>query len=85
MNNKEARKIQFGGYTGRSFKEIRHKIKNVEDESFKTPPRKWDKNICKKTKKPHNFVLVDDSRILTFRFKNYECSDCGKKKWESIK
>lgn len=82
MKNKDLRKIQFGGWGKRSYKEIRNKVNNFdmdEDEvgSFKSRKKKSNKNLCAKTKRQHNFGIVNYEFMPGKFYKRVICEACG--------
>ena len=75
------KKIQFAGWSGSSYKQVRNKVNRFLDEdqkniNYKRRPSKKFK--CKKNKGNHTFVKLEKpyNYIYTRR-----CSACGKLSW----
>lgn len=82
MNNKEIKKIQFGGWNKKPFKEIRKKIEIMSmEEELPDINRisKKKKKVCKFTKGEHQFIKTKELNFGTqFHWCWYECELCGK-------
>lgn len=88
MKNKDIRKIQFGGWSKRPFREIRNKVSVMEKDEFMSeledrpePYRTHKrKKTCKYNKGEHVFQKHEpdfESRVYCKEI----CINCGKQRW----
>lgn len=80
------RKIQFGGWSKRGWKDIRTQVKKelVEEKERPTKKRR-NKKFCKSLKGPHNMVEIRRTERDWFGKEFWissECSACGRKEFK---
>lgn len=76
------RKIQFGGWSKRSYSDVRTRLKNIVEEEERPVKKRRNKKFCKPLKGPHDMVEIRRTERDWFG-KEYwissECSACGRK------
>ncbi len=85
MKHKEEKKIQFGGWSKRPYKEVRKKLLGLEFKEEKPVGSLKRKKKCKFSKIGHKFRLAKESKIWKCIYKQYVCDLCGKHEFKIVK
>lgn len=84
MKNKEVKKIQFGGWSKRPYREIRKKIELMSMVEEERPRRRKKKKVCKFNKGVHVFIKHEHD-FLRRIYCRFICKNCGKQEWRERK
>ena len=83
------RKIQFGGWSKRGWKEIRNQVnRELVEERVRPVKKRRNKKFCKPLKGPHNMVEISRNEYAWFGksvWIRLECSACGRKDFKTEK
>lgn len=86
MKNKDVKKIQLGGYSHYSYKDVRNKINSIDESddfvgSFKSRKKKSNKDYCAKLKAQHNWQTVKYEFVPGKFYDRVICEACNKVDW----
>jgi hypothetical protein len=79
------KKIQFGGYTGRDYAQVRTKVSGCFDKEEDTHHINLKRKKHCKNKRNHYFVTLKVHEMLGIKWVDRQCDICGKRKFEVIK